>query len=230
MARRTSSTTPELLARRRPPQRRRPLPLLALEAIVADLDTRRHAFHVAIENWQHDFNIGIGRPHRQRLPGRRGAHRRQPRWNRRGAMVTDRYQHVRHHADGRRPGGLGAARGRRRRCSASTTCPGSVAAGDAASCRAGACLAVRPGGPGAVRRGARGLRRRRSRSPSSARPARSTPAPPRRSRCTPGSASTPTSPAPADDGWIGGAAHGRSGHGGGDVARPAIHGGDDPDL
>ncbi len=29
-----------------------------LEAIVADLDTRRHDFHVAIENWQHDFNIG----------------------------------------------------------------------------------------------------------------------------------------------------------------------------
>ena len=29
-----------------------------MEAIVADLDTRRHDFHVAIENWQHDFNIG----------------------------------------------------------------------------------------------------------------------------------------------------------------------------
>ena len=28
------------------------------DAIVADLDTRRHDFHVAIENWQHDFNIG----------------------------------------------------------------------------------------------------------------------------------------------------------------------------
>src|SRR5678815_3518324 len=28
-----------------------------LEAIVADLDTRRHEFHVAIENWQHDLNI-----------------------------------------------------------------------------------------------------------------------------------------------------------------------------
>ena len=30
----------------------------SLEAIRADLDTRRHDFHVAIENWQHDFNIG----------------------------------------------------------------------------------------------------------------------------------------------------------------------------
>lgn len=28
------------------------------EAIVADLDTRRHDFHVAVENWGHDFNIG----------------------------------------------------------------------------------------------------------------------------------------------------------------------------
>lgn len=28
------------------------------DAIVADLDRRRHPFHVAVENWQHDFNIG----------------------------------------------------------------------------------------------------------------------------------------------------------------------------
>jgi tRNA G18 (ribose-2'-O)-methylase SpoU len=69
-----------------------------LEAIVADLDLRRHDFHVAIENWQHDFNIGtIVRTANAFLAaevhivGNR-------RWNRRGAMVTDRYQHVRHHA------------------------------------------------------------------------------------------------------------------------------------
>ncbi|MGH3472950.1 MAG: TrmH family RNA methyltransferase [Nocardioidaceae bacterium] len=68
-----------------------------LEAIVADLDTRRHGFHVAIENWQHDFNIGsVVRTANAFLAaevhivGRR-------RWNRRGAMVTDRYQHLRHH-------------------------------------------------------------------------------------------------------------------------------------
>jgi len=68
-----------------------------LEAIVADLDLRRHGFHVAIENWQHDFNIGtIVRTANAFLAaevhivGNR-------RWNRRGAMVTDRYQHVRHH-------------------------------------------------------------------------------------------------------------------------------------
>ncbi|HQX35020.1 MAG TPA: rRNA methyltransferase, partial [Microbacteriaceae bacterium] len=29
-----------------------------MDAIVADLDTKRHPFHVAIENWQHDMNIG----------------------------------------------------------------------------------------------------------------------------------------------------------------------------
>src|SRR5687768_7163490 len=68
-----------------------------LESIVADLDTRRHSFHVAIENWQHDFNIGtIVRTANAFLAaevhivGNR-------RWNRRGAMVTDRYQHIRHH-------------------------------------------------------------------------------------------------------------------------------------
>jgi tRNA(Leu) C34 or U34 (ribose-2'-O)-methylase TrmL len=70
-----------------------------VEAIVADLDTRRHPFHVAIENWRHDLNIGtVVRTANAFLAaevhvvGRR-------RWNRRGAMVTDRYQHVRHHPD-----------------------------------------------------------------------------------------------------------------------------------
>ena len=69
----------------------------SLEAIVADLDSRRHPFHVAIENWAHDMNIGsVVRTANAFLAaevhivGNR-------RWNRRGAMVTDRYQHVRHH-------------------------------------------------------------------------------------------------------------------------------------
>lgn len=68
-----------------------------MEAIVAELDSRRHGFHVAIENWQHDLNIGsIVRTANAFLAsevhiiGNR-------RWNRRGAMVTDRYQHIRHH-------------------------------------------------------------------------------------------------------------------------------------
>ncbi len=67
------------------------------EAIVADLDTRRHEVHIAVENWGHDFNIGsvirtanafnVAAFH---IVGKR-------RWNRRGAMVTDRYQHEHHH-------------------------------------------------------------------------------------------------------------------------------------
>ena len=69
------------------------------EAVVEDLDERRHPFHVAIENWQHDFNIGAVVRNANaflaaevHIVGRR-------RWNRRGAMVTDRYQHVRNHED-----------------------------------------------------------------------------------------------------------------------------------
>lgn len=68
-----------------------------LEAIVADLDKHRHSLHIAIENLQHDFNIGsiirtanaflVAEIH---IVGKR-------RWNRRGAMVTDRYQHIRYH-------------------------------------------------------------------------------------------------------------------------------------
>jgi tRNA G18 (ribose-2'-O)-methylase SpoU len=70
-----------------------------VEAIVADLDERRHPFHVAVENLRHDLNIGTVVRNANaflaaevHIIGRR-------RWNRRGAMVTDRYQHVRHHPD-----------------------------------------------------------------------------------------------------------------------------------
>jgi tRNA G18 (ribose-2'-O)-methylase SpoU len=69
------------------------------DAVVADIDGRRHPLHVAIENFGHDHNIGTvvrtanafaaAEVH---IVGRR-------RWNRRGAMVTDRYQHLRHHDD-----------------------------------------------------------------------------------------------------------------------------------
>ena len=69
------------------------------EAIVADIDKRRHPLHIAIENFENDANIGtvvrtanafaVDTVH---IVGRR-------RWNRRGAMVTDRYQHLEHHTD-----------------------------------------------------------------------------------------------------------------------------------
>lgn len=69
------------------------------DAIVADLDRRRRPFHVAIENWTRDANIGaIVRTANAmgaaavHIVGRR-------RWNRRGAMMTERYQHVHHHDD-----------------------------------------------------------------------------------------------------------------------------------
>ncbi|OBH38684.1 RNA methyltransferase [Mycobacterium sp. E342] len=67
------------------------------EAIIADIDRRRHPLHVAIENFGHDANIGsVVRAanafavHTVHIVGRR-------RWNRRGAMVTDRYQRLCHH-------------------------------------------------------------------------------------------------------------------------------------
>ncbi|MEA2001440.1 MAG: RNA methyltransferase [Actinomycetota bacterium] len=68
------------------------------EAIVADLDTRRHPFHVAIENWQHDFNIGAVVRNANAFLAAEVHIIGKRRWNRRGAMVTDRYQHVHHHA------------------------------------------------------------------------------------------------------------------------------------
>lgn len=67
------------------------------EAVVADLDTRRHGFHVAIENWQHDFNIGTVVRNANAFLAAEVHIIGLRRWNRRGAMVTDRYQHVRHH-------------------------------------------------------------------------------------------------------------------------------------
>ena len=70
---------------------------VSVEEIKKDLETSRHDFHIAVENFQHDFNIGtitrnanafnaagihiIGKKH----------------WNRRGAMKTEVYMNVFHH-------------------------------------------------------------------------------------------------------------------------------------
>lgn len=72
---------------------------LSVSAIVADLDTRRLPLHVAIQNWEHDFNIGsiVRTANAFNVAGLHIVGRR--RWNRRGAMVTDRYLHVHHHPD-----------------------------------------------------------------------------------------------------------------------------------
>ena len=69
------------------------------EAIVADLDTRRHDFHVAVENWGHDFNIGSVIRTANAMGARAFHIVGKRRWNRRGARVTDRYQHEHHHPD-----------------------------------------------------------------------------------------------------------------------------------
>ena len=68
-----------------------------MSAIVADLDTKRHPFHVAIENWQHDLNIGSIVRNANAFLAQEVHIIGNKRWNRRGAMVTDRYQHIRHH-------------------------------------------------------------------------------------------------------------------------------------
>lgn len=69
----------------------------SVEAIVADLDTRRHGFDVAIENWRHDMNIGTVVRNANAFGAARVHIVGRKRWNRRGAMVTDRYVHVEHH-------------------------------------------------------------------------------------------------------------------------------------
>ena len=68
-----------------------------LSAIVADLETRRHPLHIAIQNWEHDFNIGsiVRTANAFNVSGVHIIGRR--RWNRRGAMVTDRYLTISHH-------------------------------------------------------------------------------------------------------------------------------------
>lgn len=69
-----------------------------IESIAKDMRLRSFPIHIAIENFQHDYNIGtivrnanafnvqavhiIGRRH----------------WNKRGAMATDKYLDVYHHA------------------------------------------------------------------------------------------------------------------------------------
>ena len=133
-----------------------------MEAIVADLDAHRHPFHVAIENWQHDMNIGsIVRSANAfaaetvHIIGRK-------RWNKRGAMVTDRYQHVRYHADvaefadWARDAGLPVI--------AIDNVPGSVAI-ETFDFPEALRAPVRPGGPGSQRRGARRGRRGRRDQP-----------------------------------------------------------------
>ncbi|QBI19408.1 rRNA methyltransferase [Egibacter rhizosphaerae] len=70
-----------------------------VEAIRADLASRAHPFHVAIENWQHDFNIGAVVRNANAFAARAVHVVGRRRWNRRGAMKTEAYLEVRHHPD-----------------------------------------------------------------------------------------------------------------------------------
>ena len=141
-----------------------------VEAIVAELDTRRHPLRVAIQNWEHDFNIGsiVRTANAFNVAGVHILGRR--RWNRRGAMVTDRYLHVHHHADvAAFADGDGATTATR--SSASTTCR--------ARCRWSraelperVCLVFGSEGPGSDRRSWSRSASGWWRSASTARPAR----------------------------------------------------------
>ena len=143
---------PELLARRRPRNVVDRYRYWTLEAIVADLDTRRHPFHVAIENLAHDLNIGtVVRTANAFLAaevhivGRR-------RWNRRGAMVTDRYQHLA--TTPTSPRCWRSPRARACPWSASTTCP-APCRWRPPSCRERCVLLFGQEGPGLTARGPR---------------------------------------------------------------------------
>lgn len=70
----------------------------SLAAIREDLDKTRFDLHVAIENWQHDFNIGsiVRTANAFNVAAVHIIGRRQ--WNKRGAMVTNRYMNVLHHS------------------------------------------------------------------------------------------------------------------------------------
>lgn len=156
-----------------------------LEAIVADLDARRRPLRIAIQNWAHDFNIGsivrtanafnVSRVH---IIGRR-------RWNRRGAMVTDKYLHVDHHPT--TDDFLAALKDEDYHPIGVDNLPGSVPL-ETAKLPERSCLIFGSEGPGLTPE----LLAAVSswwRSPSTAPPGRSTPVPQPPSRCTTGACS-----------------------------------------
>lgn len=71
---------------------------MSVEDIKKELDSRRHVLEIAVENLERDFNMGtivrnanafnVGKIH---IVGRR-------QWNKRGAMMTDKYMHVEYHS------------------------------------------------------------------------------------------------------------------------------------
>ena len=142
------------------------------EAIVADLDARRHPFHVAIENWQHDLNIGtVVRNANAFLPPRctssgTAGGTAAARWSPTGTNTSGTIRRSRRSPPGRRRHELPLVGHRQ---------PARRPADGDRHAAPPVCAAVRPGGTGAVRGGPRQRATRSARSPSTARPARSTP-------------------------------------------------------
>lgn len=71
----------------------------AVDAIKADLASKSFPLHVAIENYQHDYNIGtiVRSANAFNVAGVHIIGKRH--WNRRGAMATEKYLTLFHHPD-----------------------------------------------------------------------------------------------------------------------------------
>lgn len=68
-----------------------------VEAIKQDMANRACELEVAVENWQHDFNIGTIVRNANAFNVRKVHIIGKRQWNRRGAMVTDAYLTIEHH-------------------------------------------------------------------------------------------------------------------------------------
>lgn len=70
-----------------------------VDAIKADLHAKSFPIHIAIENYQHDYNIGtiVRNANAFNVAGVHIIGKRH--WNRRGAMSTEKYLQVHHHTD-----------------------------------------------------------------------------------------------------------------------------------
>lgn len=71
----------------------------SVEAIATDMATKAFPVHIAIENYQHDYNIGtiVRAANAFNVAGVHIIGKRH--WNRRGAMATEKYLQLFHHPD-----------------------------------------------------------------------------------------------------------------------------------
>jgi tRNA G18 (ribose-2'-O)-methylase SpoU len=71
---------------------------MPIEAIVADLDQSAHGLEIAIENVGRDYNMGTIVRSANAFGVRRIHVIGSRQWNKRGAMMTDKYLHMEYHA------------------------------------------------------------------------------------------------------------------------------------